>query len=188
VGRLGLSDLTNWSSRYYSLGPSFGWNILNYGQITNNVRVQDAWFQELVFSYQNTVLRAQQEVEDALTGFLQARKSLIRLREAVAAAENSASLAMVQYRSGATNYTTVITVQQFLLTGQDTLAGAKGAEPQSLIGIYRSLGGGWEMREGKLFLPAATAAAMGNRTDWGGLLDPAAVQPPNAQQLLTPDW
>ncbi len=80
VGRFGLGDLTSWSSRYYSFGPSFAWNFLNYGPITNNVRAQDARFQELIFVYQNTVLRAQQEVEDALTGFLQARRSLIRLK------------------------------------------------------------------------------------------------------------
>ena len=69
VGRFGLGDIAAWSSRYGSFGPSFAWNILNYGQITNNVRVQDARFQELIFVYQDTVLRAQQEVEEALTGF-----------------------------------------------------------------------------------------------------------------------
>jgi len=188
VGRFGLGDLTNWSSRYYSFGPSFAWNVLNYGQITNNVRVQDARFQELIFGYQNTVLRAQQEVEDGLTSFLQARKSLIRMREATAAAKNAAELAMIQYRSGATNYTTVITAQQALLADQDTLAGAQGAVPQALVAIYRSLGGGWGLREGQPFLPAGITTAMGDRTDWGGLLDPAAVQPLDSRKLLTPDW
>jgi outer membrane protein TolC len=188
VGRFGLGDIAAWSSRYGSFGPSFAWNILNYGQITNNVRVQDARFQELVFSYQNTVLRAQQEVEDALTGFLQSQKSLIRLAEAAEAAKQSANLASIQYQSGATNYTTVISAQQFLLADQDSLAVAQGAVPQSLIAVYRSLGGGWELREEKPFLPADIAIAMGKRTDWGGLLEPAAVQPRDTQQLLTPDW
>jgi NodT family efflux transporter outer membrane factor (OMF) lipoprotein len=188
VGRFGLGDITDWSSRYHSLGPSFAWNILNYGQITNNVRLQDARFQELIFVYQDTVLRAQQEVEDALTVFLQSQKSLIRLVEAAAAAKDSAALALIQYRSGATDYTTVITAQQSLLSDQDSLAVAQGAVPQGLVAIYRSLGGGWEVREGKPFLPAGISTAMGDRTDWGGLLDPAAVQPIEPQQLLTPDW
>jgi outer membrane protein TolC len=43
-------------------GPSFQWNILNYGQITNNVRLQDATLQQLLIDYQNTVLAAQQQV------------------------------------------------------------------------------------------------------------------------------
>ena len=187
VGRFGFGDIAAWSSRYGSFGPSFQWNFLNYGQITNNVRLQDARFQELVFGYQNTVLRAQQEVEDALTGFLQSQKSLIRLA-AAAAAKQSANLASIQYQSGATNYTTVISAQQFLLSDQDSLAVAQGAVPQNLVAVYRALGGGWELRDGKPFLPADITTAMGKRTDWGGLLEPAAVQPLDTRQLLTPDW
>jgi NodT family efflux transporter outer membrane factor (OMF) lipoprotein len=188
VGRFGLGDIAVWSSRYGSFGPSFTWNILNYGQITNNVRVQDARFQELIFSYQDTVLRAQQEVEDALTGFLQSQKSLIRLAEAAVAAKESADLAFIQYRSGATDYTTVISAQQFLFSDQDSLAVGQGTVPQNLVAVYRSLGGGWELREGKPFLPADITTVMGKRTDWGSLLEPAAVQPLDARQLLTPDW
>jgi NodT family efflux transporter outer membrane factor (OMF) lipoprotein len=188
VGRFGMGDMTNWYSRYGSYGPSFSWNILNYGQITNNVRVQDARFQELIFRYQNTVLRAQQEVEDAMTGFLQSWKSKILLTEAVAAAKQAVKLAVIQYRNGATDYTTVITSQQILLDGQESLAVARGAVPQGLVGIYRSLGGGWELREGKPYLPAEITATMGNRTDWGALLEPEAVKPPDTRQLWTPDW
>lgn len=188
VGWFSLGDITNWSSRYYSIGPAFTWNILNYGQITNNVRVQDARFQESLFRYQNTVLRAQQEVEDALTDFHQAQKGLSRWTEAVEAAKSSADLAMIQYRFGATNYTTVITAQQALRSGQESLAIDQGSVPQALIAIYRALGGGWELREEKPFLPTAITTAMGKRTNWGGLLDPAAVQPLDNQQLLTPDW
>ena len=161
---------------------------MNYGQITNNVRVQDARFQELIFAYQNTVLRAQQEVEDALTDFLQFQKSLMRLEEAAEAAKQAADLAMIQYQAGATDYTTVISAQQVLLADQESLAIAQGAVPQALVAIYRSLGGGWELREGKPFLPAEITTDMGNRTNWGGLLEPTAVEPLDTRQLLTPDW
>jgi hypothetical protein len=130
----------------------------------------------------------QQEVGDALTGFLQSQKSMIRLAEAVEAAKQSANLASIQYQSGATNYTTVISAQQSLLTDQDSLTVAQGAVSQGLIAVYRSLGGGWELREGKPFLPADITTAMGKRTDWGGLLEPAAVRPLDRRQLLTPDW
>ena len=188
VGSFSLSDVTNWSSRYYSVGPSFTWNIFNYGQVTNNVRVQDARFQELIFRYQNTVLRAQQEVEDALTAFLQAQKSLTRRAQAVAAAQKTADLAMIQYQSGATNYTTVISAQQLLLVNQTNLAVAQGDLPQALIALYRALGGGWELREGNPYLPTAVTSAMDERTNWGDLLEPAAVQPLDNRQLLTPDW
>jgi len=57
-----------------NIGPTFQWNILNYGRIVNNVRLQDAHFQELVAAYQSTVLTAAQEVENGLVTFLRARE------------------------------------------------------------------------------------------------------------------
>jgi NodT family efflux transporter outer membrane factor (OMF) lipoprotein len=188
VGRFHLGQIGSWDSRTGSFGPGFTWNILNYGQITNTVRVQDARFQELIFSYQDTVLRAQQEVEDGLAAFLQSWKRLVSLEAAAAAAKRSADLALIQYREGATDYTTVLTAQAALLFQQDNLATGQGDVPQGLIAVYRALGGGWEMREGQSFLPADDTTTMGSRTDWGGLLEPAAVQPQTERQLLTPDW
>ena len=74
VGKFKLSDMFQWKSRTIQAGPSVQWNIFNYGRITNNVRVQDARFEQLLIAYQNTVLKAQQEVEDALVAFLKAQE------------------------------------------------------------------------------------------------------------------
>jgi outer membrane protein TolC len=65
-----------WSSGALAgnVGPTFTWNILNYGRILNNVHLQDAHFYELVASYQNTVLGAAQDVENGLVSFLEARQ------------------------------------------------------------------------------------------------------------------
>ena len=68
-----LSDLVMGRGITFAFGPSFQWNILNYGQITNTVRVQDAKLQELLVDYQNTVLTAQKQVEDGLATYLQSR-------------------------------------------------------------------------------------------------------------------
>ena len=54
-------------------GPSFQWNLLNYGRILNNVHAQDALFQQLVAHYQNTVLTASQEVENGIVTFLKSQ-------------------------------------------------------------------------------------------------------------------
>ena len=104
------------------------------------------------------------------------------------AAKRSADLALVQYREGATDYTTVIQAEQALLTQQDNLAIGQGNVPLNLVSVYRALGGGWELREGEPFLPADVTTAMAERTDWGRLLQPAALQPPEPKILLTPDW
>jgi outer membrane protein TolC len=77
----------------FAFGPAFQWNILNYGQITNQVRVEDAALQGLLVDYQNIVLKAQQDVENGLASFLQGRKEVDLLRESVAAASAALGLA-----------------------------------------------------------------------------------------------
>jgi NodT family efflux transporter outer membrane factor (OMF) lipoprotein len=171
IGGADLSDAFDWKSRVVSFGPAVVWNVLNYGQITNQVRAQDAAFQQAVLSYQNTVLQAQQEVEDALASFLGAQASVALLAEAVAAARRSVDLATIEYREGATDYTTVLTAQQNLLEQQDQLAVTQGSVAQGLISLYRALGGGWQARAGEAFVRADIKDAMAERTDWGGLLE-----------------
>ncbi len=192
VGQFQLGDLTSWKSRTGSIGPAFQWNVLNYGQITNRVRAQDARFQEALVSYQNSVLQAQQEVENGLVAFLNAQGEVGSLTEAVKAAKQGVDLAMIQYTEGVTDFTTVLTAQQNLLRYQLNLADAEGAAPQSLIAIYRALGGGWEIREGHDFIPPEMKETMEKRTDWGKLLTPAAVQQPTpatpASLIRAPDW
>lgn len=190
-GHFSLGEITSWKSRTGSIGPTFQWNILNYGQITNNVRLQDALYQGLLVAYQNSVLQAQKEVEDGLIAFLQAQDRLVFLAKAAEAAKRSADLALIQYREGATDYTTVLTAQQALLAQQDSLAQGQGDVPRGLVKVYRSLGGGWEIREGKDFLPGETREVMKHRTDWGDLLTPAAVQPAGDERedrFRGPDW
>jgi hypothetical protein len=110
----------------------------------------------------------------------------------VEAARRSADLALIQYREGATDYTTVLTAQQAQLQQQDRLASSQGEVPQGLIAVYRALGGGWEIREGKDFITAEIREEMEERTNWGGLLRPTAVQqPPDAKpdaSIRAPDW
>jgi NodT family efflux transporter outer membrane factor (OMF) lipoprotein len=192
VGNFALADMFQWRSRAGSFGPSVQWNILNYGQITNLVRVQDARFQELLLAYQQTVLKAQQEVEDALIGFLKSQERAEFLVQSTTAAQRSVDLAVLQYREGITDFTTVLTAEQALLKQQDDLASTLGDIARQLVGVYRSLGGGWQLREGKDFVPEATKAAMAARTNWGRLLEPAAHTPPPPDQpkppIRLPDW
>ncbi|MFP3868002.1 MAG: efflux transporter outer membrane subunit [Desulfobacteraceae bacterium] len=167
-----LGDMFEWRSRTGSIGPSFLWNILNYGRITNQVRVQDARFQESLVAYQNTVLKAQREVEDALIAFLKSQQRAEFLAESAAAASRSLDLAVLQYREGITDFTTVLTAQQSLLNEQDNLATTLGDISSNLVGVYRALGGGWQIRQGQDFVPTPTKEVMAQRTNWGRLLAP----------------
>jgi NodT family efflux transporter outer membrane factor (OMF) lipoprotein len=192
IGQFKLGDVTSWRSRTGSIGPAFQWNVLNYGQITNNVRLQDARFQELIVSYQNTVLQAQKEVENGLVSFLKAQERVGSLVKAVNAAKRTVDLSVIQYREGATDYTTVLTAQKDLLSQQDNLAQGQGDIPQGLISVYRAFGGGWEIREGHDFVPAEIIENMQNRTNWGSLFTPAAAESPSAEGsgslIRAPEW
>jgi len=192
LGKSSLSDMFKWGSRNIQAGPSFQWNILNYGQITNNVRVQDARFQELLISYQNTVLTAQQEVEDNLIAFLKAQEEAEFLAKSATAARGALDLASRQYREGIVDFTTVLVAQQALLNVQDNLATTLGNIAGNLMGVYKALGGGWEIGEGTDLVPSAIREEMAKRTNWGKLLTPASnnpLPPEKPKSLIRlPDW
>jgi outer membrane protein TolC len=129
-----------------SIGPSFRWDILNYGRILNNIRVQDARFQELAFSYQNTVLQAGSEAENSIVAFLNSQEQTDRLAASVVAASRTLQITYDQYRLGAVDFTPVVLFESTLAGQQDQLASSQGSIALNLIATYRALGGGWEMR------------------------------------------
>jgi len=152
-------------------GPTFSWAILNYGRITNNVRVQDAEYQALVNEYTNSVLRAQADVESAIAAHRGALLRTASLRESVVAAEKDVDLVGRQYAEGAVDFTTVLLSQQFLVQQQDLLAASRGQEGLTMVTLYKSLGGGWETWAGASAVSSETAAQMKSRTRWGDLLE-----------------
>jgi NodT family efflux transporter outer membrane factor (OMF) lipoprotein len=192
LGTFRLSDMFRWGSRQVQIGPSVQWNILNYGQITNNVRVQDANFQQLLLAYQRVVLSAQQDVEDNLTAFLRSQDRADLLGKSVTSSRTAVDLAVLQYREGVTDFTTVLTTQLTLLNQQDNLASTLGNISTSLVGVYRALGGGWEIREGDDIVPPEIKAEMQERTNWGSLLAPATYNLPASREPQSrprlPDW
>jgi NodT family efflux transporter outer membrane factor (OMF) lipoprotein len=171
----------------FSIGPSFKWNLLNYGQITNNVRLQDATLQQYLVDYQNTVLKAQQEVENGIAAYLNSRSQAEYLRRSTDAARGAVRVALLQYQDGTRDFTTVLTAEQNLLTAENNLASASGNISTGLVSIFRALGGGWQIRDGNGFVDVQTAQEMRSRTDWGGLLTPTGGTPPPAPGLPGPE-
>ncbi len=192
LGRSTLGDILQWASRDYVAGPGVQWNIFNYGRLTNNVRVQDARFQELLITYQNTVLTAQQNVEDAIVAFVRSQERAEFLARSTDAAKGSLALAVDQYRGGVADFTTVIVGEQSLLSEQDNFVATLGSIASNLVAIYRALGGGWQIREGTEPVPPEVKAVMAKRTHWGNLLDTTAYMPPDSEErrpdIRLPDW
>jgi NodT family efflux transporter outer membrane factor (OMF) lipoprotein len=177
------SDLFNKDSLGYMAGASFNWDLFNYGRITNQVRVEDARFQELAVNYEDTVIRAAQEVEDAMVGFLQSQNAVVFLADAVIASKRSVDLSMIQYREGLTDYQRVLDTQRFLTEQQDGLVFTAGSVGLNLVAMYRALGGGWEIRAGHDFIPASLKEEMEDRTNWGNILSPEKTEYPPAEEV-----
>ena len=172
LGNPGLGDLFSSDSFGGFLGLQVNLPFLNYGRISDNVRVQNARYEQTAAAYQDSVLRATAEVESGLSSFLRARERAGFLAESVSAAQRSVELSLIQYRNGAVDFIRVNDAQTVLVTSQDTLVSARADVALGAIETYRALGGGWEVRGEDEFVDPGTIDRMRKRTDWGDVLSP----------------
>jgi NodT family efflux transporter outer membrane factor (OMF) lipoprotein len=140
------SDLFSSDSFGGIVGPSFRWNLLNFGRVRNNVHRYEARFQAAATHYQQTVLKANKEVENALVYFLKSQERVSRLKEAVKATKRSVELALTQYKEGAIDFERIYNLQNVLVRQQIDLANSRSQTSLSLIEVYRALRGGWQIR------------------------------------------
>jgi NodT family efflux transporter outer membrane factor (OMF) lipoprotein len=189
-GYSSFSNLFGPGSLFYTFGLNVSWPVLAYPRIYGNIRVQDARFQQAVVDYQNTVIRAAQEVEDSIAGFLREQDSSVFALNAATAAAQAVKLAMVQYREGAVDFQRVLDAQRALLSSQNTLARTRSAVATNLIALYKALGGGWQVRQGAPVVPINTQYTMAKRTNWGKYLPkapkPVKVRTPTTAKAPSP--
>ncbi|TCI01277.1 TolC family protein [Corallincola luteus] len=170
-----LTDLFQSDSRSWNFGAGFSWNLWNYGRIKGNIRLQDALFQQLKSDYQNSVLSAQAEIENAIVSYLVSQEQLAWYVKATEAAQRSVTLSQVQYDDGLVDFDTVVNNLTALRDQQDLLASTQGAVAINLVDLYKALGGGWQIRTSSRaddLLPEAVKQEMRERTDyWDGVLE-----------------
>lgn len=153
------------------VGPSFTWNIFDYGRIRNNVRLQDARLQQSIENFQNSVLQAAREIDDAAIGVVKTREQQSVLSESVSAAERSLELANRRYQEGYASFQRVLDAQRALFSQAERELVNRGNHIAAVIDLYRAMGGGWLDMPVDEVVPAATRDTMRERTDWGDLLD-----------------
>jgi len=141
-----IDDLFDTSSAFALISPGFTWNILNYGRLVNGVDLQRQRFRESVYDYQQSVLTAQQEVEDAMIGFLKAQDRAEKLADAVAQVNEAENIALTLYDTGGIDFNRVFVIQAFQFAQQDDWVVSRASVALNLIRIYRALGGGWQIR------------------------------------------
>jgi NodT family efflux transporter outer membrane factor (OMF) lipoprotein len=169
---LHLGDIAESDAWQGFVGLGVRWPILNYQRIENNIRVEDALYEQAVTDYKQTVLAAAADVEAGLSTFLRSREQSAFLAEAVAATQRTAEISLIQYRTGAVDFIRVNTAQTDLVEQQDLQVQARAATALGAIRTFRALGGGWEVRAGREYVDPDTVRRMTERTDWGDVLDP----------------
>jgi outer membrane protein TolC len=136
--------------------------------------LQDAVFQQQLVDYRNMVLQVQGEVENAIVAYLKSHEQAESYRLSADYAQRAADIAIVQYKDGATDFTPLWLNLWFLYMQQNTLASVEGSVATNLVQVYKSLGGGWEVRAGQDpvdLLPAATKDEMRGRVKaWNKVL------------------
>jgi NodT family efflux transporter outer membrane factor (OMF) lipoprotein len=160
------------------IGPSFSWNLFNYGRLENNVRFQDALLQQSIVRYESTVLQAAREIDDAAISVVKTREQDAMLADALASSERALKLATTRYREGYSDFQRVLDAQRSLALQSTNYVANQGAHLNAVIDFYKALGGGWQPATAEDFIPADTRQAMQQRTDWGELLDQPLPQPP----------
>ncbi|MAR11311.1 MAG: transporter [Blastopirellula sp.] len=181
-----LSQLFTTTGSVAMIGPAFRWDILTFGRIRNNIRVQESRAEQLVAAYRQQVLVAAEEVDNALISYDRELQRQRALQGAIEADQNTIKTIDQSKDAGANDALPLIDAQRQLLISQDSLATSKGNIASNLIALYRALGGGWQ--GAYLTEPMFPIEAEDDSEDEAELIEPPPADDENAEvpQLLPP--
>jgi NodT family efflux transporter outer membrane factor (OMF) lipoprotein len=144
VEAISAGDLPDGDSLTWGLGLPIRWNIFAGGSIRSQIRVEESRTNQLLASYEQTVLVALEEAENAMVAYTKEVERRERLTQSVDATQRSLNLVLTQYTAGLTDFQNVLDTQRTLLLREDDLAVAEGLVIGNLVRLYRALGGGWD--------------------------------------------
>lgn len=138
-----FSDVLDNTSRLSSIGPAFRWNILSGGSIRSNIEVQSEKQNQALLHYEQTVLQALEEVENAMSAYAHELQRRQALKNAETAAQNNVEQAQMLYEDGVEGFLQVLDAQRVLFDVQDNLATSTTEVTANVVRLYKALGGGW---------------------------------------------
>src|SRR6202011_2574311 len=131
----------------WSYGAQVSQPIFTGGALRGNLRLAESQHQQALIAYRQTIQRAFGDVSDALIGYQKFHQVRVRQEGSVVDLQESVRLSNLRYEGGTTAYLEVLDGQRSLFSAELTLAGARGTEYQSLVQLYRALGGGWQQQQ-----------------------------------------
>lgn len=146
---LGLSSTSSsswleYASRYWSVGPAVQWDLFSGGRLRANVRVQEARTAQALASYEQAVLAALEDAENALVAYAKEQTRRESLTQSVRASEAALRVSTELYKNGLTDFLSVLDSERALLSAQDALVESTQSVSLDLVQLYKALGGGWQ--------------------------------------------
>ncbi len=150
-GSIGLQalkakDLGNWGARQYGLGPTISIPIFEGGKLRATLQLRKVEQQEAALNYQQTVLQAWHDVDNAMTAYAAEQRRRDALANSVAQNQRALDLSRQRYTQGVADFLNVLDAQRTLLQAELQLAESTTTVSQNLVQLYKALGGGWETR------------------------------------------
>lgn len=128
---------------YYQVAPAMKWSIFQGGQELQQLNIAKAQLEEQVAQYNNTVLKALQEVDHVMSIYEHSKQQIISLRQVVSQGQLTLSLSTDLYKQGLIDFQNVLDAQRSLLSYENALSTAEASSLISLVNLYQALGGGW---------------------------------------------
>lgn len=139
-----LSNLFNYSSRTWSVGPSLSYTVFDFGRRRAQVVSSEAAYDATVAAYRQTVLSAFQEIEDDLSDLRYLAEEAVQQQEAVVAAQEALDLEIERYKAGTDSELNVITTQTIALSDEQNAITILERRMAAVVDLIKALGGGWD--------------------------------------------
>ena len=142
-----MAKWIEWPSRVWSVGPSLAQTIFDGGLRRATVQQFQAFYDQTVANYRQTVLTAFQQVEDNLAALRVLAQVIEQQDSATESAARSLREAEVRYKAGIDPYLNVITAQTLLLNNQQLAVNFRMQQMVASVQLIKALGGGWEVSQ-----------------------------------------
>lgn len=131
-------------NKVWNVGGAFGWNIFDFSRIRNLVKIEELKTENAVNIYENSVLNALRDVEDAIIVYAEENERLKYLEKATTSSKKATEQVKVLYKNGLTDFQNVLSAERDSLTHEDMYIQSQGLKINGLIALYRAFGGGWQ--------------------------------------------
>jgi multidrug efflux pump len=128
-------------SRAWAVTPALGWAAFDLGSARARLRGAEAGTRESLALYEQTVLRALEETENALVDYREQQQRLVKLHDQARESERASSIARARYREGVDDFLSLLDAERTQLQAEDAVAQAESQVFTSVVGVYKALGG-----------------------------------------------